>query len=251
MDSKITTFKELIRLFYDFKHCKVVPILNESNFVKGYYLKKKVIANASSGEFLTKKIDPTDYSVLEKANSENEGEFLEQLGELDRFPVLFSDGSYKIVNFTDFLTDHVPLKYDTPPMKDIDSYDIPEQKVQTNLHSEEITADKTIPSIEESEITSKKETINNENQVFEQKHSEPKTKREDLFDSNSDKIKPFFEEFDFNGTFDLVAYLEGIEKRVIEKYLNYYDFNITHTSDALKIPRQTLQYKIKKYGLEN
>ncbi|NJK98105.1 MAG: hypothetical protein HC905_27205 [Bacteroidales bacterium] len=38
-------------------------------------------------------------------------------------------------------------------------------------------------------------------------------------------------------------------KRVIGKYLKFYDYNISHTAEALKIPRQTLQYKIKKYSL--
>lgn len=44
-------------------------------------------------------------------------------------------------------------------------------------------------------------------------------------------------------------YLGDIEKRIIEKTLKNNDFNITKAAKALKIKRQTLQHKIKKYEI--
>ncbi|WIV12264.1 sigma 54-interacting transcriptional regulator [Proteiniborus sp. MB09-C3] len=43
--------------------------------------------------------------------------------------------------------------------------------------------------------------------------------------------------------------LESMEKEMIHNTLVATDWNITHTAEQLDLPRQTLQYKIKKYGL--
>ncbi|WP_053954777.1 sigma-54 interaction domain-containing protein [Inediibacterium massiliense] len=43
--------------------------------------------------------------------------------------------------------------------------------------------------------------------------------------------------------------LENLEKHMIKDALNKWDQNISHAADELKIPRQTLQYKIKKYKI--
>jgi len=43
--------------------------------------------------------------------------------------------------------------------------------------------------------------------------------------------------------------INGIEKEIIVKTLKAYNGNITKTAEKLKIKRQTLQYKMKKYGL--
>ena len=44
--------------------------------------------------------------------------------------------------------------------------------------------------------------------------------------------------------------LEETERNLILKGLEETDYNISHTADLLKIPRQTLQYKITKYNLK-
>ena len=49
--------------------------------------------------------------------------------------------------------------------------------------------------------------------------------------------------------FSLDQVVNHIEKEIIVKTLNSYNGNITKTAEKLKIKRQTLQYKIKKYGL--
>jgi arginine utilization regulatory protein len=43
--------------------------------------------------------------------------------------------------------------------------------------------------------------------------------------------------------------MQETEKNLIEDALRQTDYNITHASDLLQIPRQTLQYKISKYNL--
>lgn len=45
-------------------------------------------------------------------------------------------------------------------------------------------------------------------------------------------------------------YLENLEKRIIEKTLTEKEYNITKAAQALKIKRQTLQHKIKKYNIQ-
>jgi len=44
-------------------------------------------------------------------------------------------------------------------------------------------------------------------------------------------------------------YLMNIEREIIESYMVKYDNNISRTSQKLKISRQNLQYKLKKYNL--
>lgn len=44
-------------------------------------------------------------------------------------------------------------------------------------------------------------------------------------------------------------YLENLEKCIIEKTLKNNDYNITKSAETLKIKRQTLQHKIKKYNI--
>jgi arginine utilization regulatory protein len=48
----------------------------------------------------------------------------------------------------------------------------------------------------------------------------------------------------------LSATLETVEKHLIEDALDKYSGNTTQTAKALKVPRQTLQYKLKKLGIE-
>jgi len=43
--------------------------------------------------------------------------------------------------------------------------------------------------------------------------------------------------------------MQETEKNLIEDALRQTDYNITHASELLQIPRQTLQYKISKYNL--
>ncbi len=45
-------------------------------------------------------------------------------------------------------------------------------------------------------------------------------------------------------------YLGNLERRIIEKTLMKYDNNVTKSAEALKIKRQTLQHKIKKYNIQ-
>jgi len=49
----------------------------------------------------------------------------------------------------------------------------------------------------------------------------------------------------------LNVYLEDLEKQVIEELLVKYSHNVSKTAKALKISRQNLQYKLKKYALES
>jgi arginine utilization regulatory protein len=46
------------------------------------------------------------------------------------------------------------------------------------------------------------------------------------------------------------TYLNDLEKKIIEKALIDNNYNITRASRALKIKRQTLQHKIKKYDIK-
>jgi len=46
-------------------------------------------------------------------------------------------------------------------------------------------------------------------------------------------------------------YLENLEKEIIKNTLNTYQHNITKSAEHLKIKRQTLQHKIKKYNLHS
>ncbi|MFA5523476.1 MAG: sigma 54-interacting transcriptional regulator [Tissierellales bacterium] len=53
------------------------------------------------------------------------------------------------------------------------------------------------------------------------------------------------------GDVSLKTALESMEKDMIKNVLIATDWNITHTAEQLDLPRQTLQYKIKKYGLRD
>jgi arginine utilization regulatory protein len=53
----------------------------------------------------------------------------------------------------------------------------------------------------------------------------------------------------FNGEFPLNEYIDNIEKGIIEKSYKKNNKNITKTAEELKISRQNLQYKLKKYKL--
>jgi hypothetical protein len=109
MGETINTFKDLIRLFWDNKDCKIIPVLNNDNHVKGYYLKKNVTAHIADSSFLKENIWEVSSEVLSKANRDNEGEFLEDLGQSESFPVIKSDGTYYITDFTEFLSANIPL----------------------------------------------------------------------------------------------------------------------------------------------
>ena len=52
------------------------------------------------------------------------------------------------------------------------------------------------------------------------------------------------------GSAGIDEYLEGLEKHIIEKTLANYNYNITRSAESLKIKRQTLQHKIKKYSIK-
>lgn len=45
-------------------------------------------------------------------------------------------------------------------------------------------------------------------------------------------------------------FLSGLEKKIITDTLKKYDFNITRSAEVLKIKRQTLQHKIRKYEIK-
>ncbi|WP_313340975.1 sigma 54-interacting transcriptional regulator [Sedimentibacter sp.] len=79
---------------------------------------------------------------------------------------------------------------------------------------------------------------------------------------DSDKIlnKNHFTIFDSENSFALKEkelgdngldeYLGNLEKRIIEKTLRSNKYNITKSAEELKIKRQTLQHKIKKYNIK-
>jgi len=53
----------------------------------------------------------------------------------------------------------------------------------------------------------------------------------------------------FRGDIPLNEYIDSLEKNIIEKSYKKNNKNITKTSEELKISRQNLQYKLKKYKL--
>ncbi len=79
---------------------------------------------------------------------------------------------------------------------------------------------------------------------------------------DSDKIlnKSHFTIFDSDNNFEakekdigdkgLDEYLGNLEKRIIIKALNNNNYNITKSAEELKIKRQTLQHKMKKYNIK-
>ncbi len=68
-------------------------------------------------------------------------------------------------------------------------------------------------------------------------------------DHLSRKFKDYRENTNLTEDKSLVETVDEIEKKLIKKALINNDYNITHTAKYLKIPRQTLQYKMKKYGM--
>lgn len=66
------------------------------------------------------------------------------------------------------------------------------------------------------------------------------------------KVNPFSEvskEEGYLGDMSLNKYLDNIEKNIIEKIYYENEKNISKTSEQLRISRQNLQYKLKKYSL--
>ena len=64
-----------------------------------------------------------------------------------------------------------------------------------------------------------------------------------------DKFRKYKSESSFT-EFSLKETIENTEKNLIEKALKKSDYNISYAAELLKIPRQTLQYKISKYNLK-
>ena len=60
-----------------------------------------------------------------------------------------------------------------------------------------------------------------------------------------------FLNYDLDEVKDLNTIIEETEKRVIELALSKCDGNVTKAAKQLGLPRQTLQYKLKKYDLED
>ena len=48
---------------------------------------------------------------------------------------------------------------------------------------------------------------------------------------------------------ELQSIMDAYEHKVLQKALEHYGYNITKTADALGLRRQSLQYRIKKYGI--
>ena len=48
---------------------------------------------------------------------------------------------------------------------------------------------------------------------------------------------------------DIKKYLEDLEEQIITEEMLKSNGNISKAADALKIRRQTLQHKLKKYGI--
>lgn len=68
--------------------------------------------------------------------------------------------------------------------------------------------------------------------------------------NNLDQNKDYDNKEHSLGEDGIDEYLENLEKRIIEKTLINNDYNITKSAQTLKIKRQTLQHKIKKYNLQ-
>jgi len=62
-------------------------------------------------------------------------------------------------------------------------------------------------------------------------------------------IEPRIDDYEKVEDSGIDEYLGNLEKRIIEKALLENNNNITRASNALKIKRQTLQHKIKKYKI--
>jgi len=66
-------------------------------------------------------------------------------------------------------------------------------------------------------------------------------------ETRNQEIEYNTEEICKNGIYD---YLDNLEKEIINKTLEKNDYNITKSAQMLKIKRQTLQHKIKRYDIE-
>ncbi|MBU9720051.1 sigma 54-interacting transcriptional regulator [Bacillus alkalicola] len=64
------------------------------------------------------------------------------------------------------------------------------------------------------------------------------------------KNSSFFNQDDIDKSHSLKEMIELIEKRLIEEILHKVEGNIQQAAKHLKIPRQTLQYKVQKYELK-
>lgn len=69
-----------------------------------------------------------------------------------------------------------------------------------------------------------------------------------FFKSNVCKEKHYTEEY-IDSKSSLQEYLEKIECRIIKQVLKEHNYNISRSAAQLKISRQNLQYKMKKYNL--
>lgn len=76
--------------------------------------------------------------------------------------------------------------------------------------------------------------------------STPTSHPDNFSEHNAIEQGYIFEKDEFVG---LERVIQMFEKRIINTVLRQYRFNITDTANQLKIPRQTLQYKMKKYGI--
>ncbi|MGE6257578.1 sigma 54-interacting transcriptional regulator [Heyndrickxia sporothermodurans] len=90
-------------------------------------------------------------------------------------------------------------------------------------------------------IESSMKVLDNEETL--QLHHLPTNFRHRLFQEHQfliqkDSIMPFDE------------YIQEAEKYYIQKALQYHQYNITKTAQALNMSRQNLQYRIRKYGIE-
>ncbi len=73
---------------------------------------------------------------------------------------------------------------------------------------------------------------------------------EDLINGKVGKQKSEYEtNFELNGK-SLDELVKNYEVEIIKKVLTQNNFNINKSAQTLKIPRQTLQYKIQKYGID-
>ena len=69
-----------------------------------------------------------------------------------------------------------------------------------------------------------------------------------IFKSESASLEVMSDTFDLRGL-SLEEYKDNIEKKIILNALKKYNYNISKAAAYLKISRQNLQYKIKKYEL--
>lgn len=71
----------------------------------------------------------------------------------------------------------------------------------------------------------------------------------DRTNSNNDAVIKPKNDIPYENVNSLDIFLENLEKKIVLKTYNDTGGNITKTAQKLKIKRQTLQYKLKKYGI--